>query len=61
MMESAKATPLDVHRSGSYVGKLLVVEVHSDRAVATMIKRYRKRTIQVDDVVATRLQKLAEN
>lgn len=46
---------LDVYRDATYLGRIIVRKTQPDRAVAEVIKEYRKGTIKKGDRVATKL------
>jgi cell division protein FtsB len=47
---------LEVYRGGEYVGRAVVTNVRSDRAVARLVKEYARGTVQRGDRVTTRLK-----
>ncbi|MCO6458033.1 MAG: hypothetical protein J5I93_22240 [Pirellulaceae bacterium] len=50
-----KGHQLDVYRNGQYLGRIVVMETQPDRAVATILKEYRRGIIKKDDRVSTKL------
>lgn len=47
---------IEIHRSGKYLGRATVLRTEPDKAVARLIKDYRKAPLQVGDRVSTRLK-----
>jgi len=50
-----KGHELEVYRGGTYLGRVRVVSVRSDRAVATVLRDFKRGFIQRGDRVATKL------
>ena len=47
---------LDVYRNDQYLGRVRVVSIKADKAVAVLIREYSRGIIQRGDRVATRLR-----
>lgn len=50
-----KGHKLDVYRNGQYLGRVEVMDTQPDRAVASVMKEYRRGIIKKDDRVSTKL------